>query len=81
MARGWESKDVEAQLEARESERARAAKARQVAEQNEHERRRESLLLSRIRVTRDLEAAQHPRHKQQIQAALTHLESELAKLA
>ena len=77
MARGWESKDVESQVERAETER-RARAARRVAADDT---RRESLLLTRVRVQRDLDAAKHPRHREQVAAALRHLDEQLAQLA
>jgi hypothetical protein len=74
MARGWESKDVESQQELRQSRTTAAAP------KSEADSKRASLLLSRVRVEHDLEAARHPRHREQLRAALAHLEAELAKL-
>jgi hypothetical protein len=42
--------------------------------------KRKSLLVSRKRVAGELEATQHPRRKEQLQAALDHLDRELAQL-
>lgn len=43
-------------------------------------RKREDLMLSRTRVLHDIEAARNPRYKQMLNAALAHLEHELARL-
>jgi len=43
-------------------------------------RERESLELSRTRVLKDLESATHPRRREQLQAALHHLDQKLAAL-
>ena len=80
MARGWESKDVEAQLEERESARAEAAAPKLTAEQQEAARRRAALGLDRIRIERELALATHPRRRAQLEAALAHLDAELAKI-
>ena len=77
MARGWESKSVESQMEAAEARQAAARQATQSEEEIRQRRERESLELSRKRVLQDLAAARHPRHRQQLQAALAHLESRL----
>ena len=80
MARGWESKSVESQIEAAESRRV-AARAKQItALEAELIKKRESLLLSRTRVLRDIEAAQNPRYRQILQAALKHLDDKLTEL-
>ncbi|MEZ5353351.1 MAG: hypothetical protein R2762_12000 [Bryobacteraceae bacterium] len=80
MARGWESKDVESQQELREAERRARAEAPVSAEEAERRQKRASLELSRARVAADLDRARHPRHKAQLQAALAHLDGELAGL-
>jgi hypothetical protein len=77
MARGWESKSVESQMEAAEARQAAALKITQSEEEIRRMRERESLELSRKRVLQDLEAATHPRHRQQLKAALAHLETRL----
>jgi hypothetical protein len=79
MARGWESKSVESQMEAAESRQA-ALKVIHSEEEIRQIRERESLELSRKRVLQDLEAARHPRHRQQLEAALAHLENRLKQL-
>ena len=81
MSRGWESKDVESQIDSAEADRRRKAAAPvRTAEQLAFDAKRESLELSRQRVLRDMEAARHPRHKEQLKRALAHLDGELAKL-
>lgn len=80
MARGWESKAVEAQIETAGDENHVADKERLSPEQAALLRRREGLLLSRSRVLHDLEAARNPRYRDILLDALRHLESELAGL-
>jgi hypothetical protein len=80
MARGWESKDVEGQIEASAKARHRHADQKPDSGQAEQRRRRESLLLSRSRVLHDLEEARNPRYRTMLSAALTHLDHELAGL-
>lgn len=78
MARGWESKSVESQ----QSEPDLAQdKRRLTAEQAERARKRESLELSRSRVTRELETATSDVHRTALQNALRYLDEEIAKLA
>jgi hypothetical protein len=81
MARGWESKSVEAQTEAAEAGRA-AVRVRTAppAESLELIRKRESLLLSRTRVTREMEAAQNPRYRTLLEKSLRELNAQLAAL-
>jgi hypothetical protein len=81
MARGWESKSVESQTEAAEAGRA-AVRVRKTApaEPLELIRKRESLLLSRTRVTREMEAAQNPRYRTLLEKSLRDLNAQLAAL-
>ena len=84
MARGWESKSVEAQTE--EAAARRSARTthyrRQPKPDDQQERdlivRRESILLSRVRVVRELENAQNPRYKAQLSKALADLDAQLS---
>ena len=81
MARGWESKSIESQLEAAESRRNAARVAPTDPAERERMRQRESLLLSRTRILHDLEAAQNPRHREVLRAALKHLDDKLGELS
>jgi hypothetical protein len=81
MARGWESKSVELQIDAAESRHALAQQRKQSPEELRLQHERESLELSRTRVLRDLETARHPRHREQLAAALAHLEHQIEKLS
>jgi hypothetical protein len=80
MARGWESKSVESQIEAAESRRKSPDASDISPEDVEKQRQRESLQLSRVRVMRDLEASTHPRYQESLRAALRHLDEKLAEL-
>jgi hypothetical protein len=80
MSRGWESKDVESQQEEAASRRAAARQTPLSAEQVRLQTERNSLELSRTRVLKDLAAATHPRRREQLEAALKHLDRKLAEL-
>jgi hypothetical protein len=80
MARGWESKSIESQVEAAESRRESRQGPQITAAEAEKIRRRESLLLSRTRVLRDLQEAQNERYRDTLSAALKHLDEKLAEL-
>jgi hypothetical protein len=80
MSRGWESKSVESQMEEAASRRAAPKQTPPTPEQLRIGSERESLELSRKRVLNDLEAATHPRRREQLAAALRHLEQKLAAL-
>jgi len=80
MARGWESKSVEDQVQNSQTKTS-DKRTRQIAPSElETHRRREVLLLSRVRVQRDLEASQNPRYRDQLSRALADIESRLAAL-
>jgi hypothetical protein len=77
MARGWESKSVESQIEdADRSDRIEPL----TPEQREIRRKRESLELSRRRVLHDLEAAGSPVRRASLEHALAFLDEEIGKL-
>lgn len=75
MARGWESKSVESQQDETPSER----RARVSAEEVEQRSKRESLELSRTRVTRELQTARSEVHRTALENALRFLDDELRK--
>ena len=87
MARGWESKDVESQVEETRSEKAAtlekpasAEKLPKTPEQMEKDRERQGLELSKKHVLADLETATHPNHRKTLEAALAHLEAKIESL-
>lgn len=81
MARGWESKSVESQIESVQDKRATAAAAAGAAmEELNTLRERERLEHSRVRVLNDLHAATNPRYKAMLQASLEFLDQKLASL-
>ncbi len=82
MSRGWESKDVESRQEMAAAEAE--AKLRRVSETpGEAAKRvkRESLLLDRTRIERELGNARHERHRDMLRQALRHLDEKLSELA
>ena len=81
MARGWESKSVEAQIDMAGT-RSAAAQAKVLSQETlDLIRKKESLLMSRTRVVRDLENAQNPRYKAVLSKALADLDAQLTTLA
>jgi len=79
VARGWESKSVEEQIEAAR-ERHGESKPRLSPEQAEAARKRDSLLLQRTRVMRDLENCQDERYRKTLSDGLAYLETQLTAL-
>jgi hypothetical protein len=81
MARGWESKAVEAQMEEAEK---RALRGKPLSELTPEERARrdrlESLRLSRARTLAQLESATRPAHRAMLQRTLRSLEAEIEEL-
>lgn len=80
MARGWESKSVEDQVQQSQS-KTKEQNPPSSPQDPDVNRRREVLLLSRKRVERELESSQNPRYKEQLTRALTDLDAQLASLA
>ena len=80
MARGWESKSVEAQIDMAESKHSSVNHQEAIDPQKlEAVRKRENLLLSRTRVMRELDSAQNPRYKGILSKALADLGAQLAR--
>ena len=81
MARGWESKSVEAQIDEAGHHRSAILENTPSPEQLELIRKRETIVLSRTRVVRELEAAKNPRYKAVLSKALADLEAQLSTFA
>ena len=80
MARGWESKAVEGQVQERESKEDRKNKKQVSQDEVEVRRQRGILMLSRARVEIQLQGAEAPRYRDQLTRALADIDSQLAKL-
>jgi hypothetical protein len=81
MARGWESKSVEAQIDMAE-DRSAVARAKVLSDVSlDLLRKKENILMSRTRVVRDLENAQNPRYRAVLGKALRDLDAQLSTLA
>jgi hypothetical protein len=78
MARGWESKAVESQIEAARSDQAVSSKERLSPEEADAHRKKETLLLARTRLLQQLQSSQSPRHREMMEGALADLEKLLA---
>jgi hypothetical protein len=81
MARGWESKDVESQVEATQAPKEKSGSGPKSPEQLKREQDRKDLQLSRTRIANDLATATHPNHRKSIEAALAHLDKKIADLS
>ena len=78
MARGWESKAVEAQIESAAA--PSRAKVELTPAQLEAARKVDSLLLHRTRVLRDLENCREDRYRKTLTDGLSYLEAQLIEL-
>jgi len=78
MARGWESKSVEQQQEARQEQTTpgRVLSAEEIARR----RKKQTLTLARQQVLQQLQVASNPRHREMLEKALSHLDGQLAAL-
>lgn len=78
MARGWESKSVESQIETDvRADRGQAL----TSEQRENRRKRESLELSRRRVLQEMETTRSDVRRASLAQALAFLEEEIGKVS
>jgi len=77
MARGWESKSVEQQQEEM-SEQRETFRAPISPDEQQRNRKRDGLLLSRRRLAQQLQAASNPRHRQMLEQAIAELDSQLS---
>jgi hypothetical protein len=83
MARGWESKSIEAQIDEAAVHHHRSAVLENAIapETLELIRKKETILLSRTRVVREMETAQNPRYVAVLEKALADLDAQLSALA
>lgn len=80
MARGWESKAVESQIEAAENRNANRARIAHNQEKLNRQRERESVELSRTRVMQDLASAVNPNYRELLKRSLQYLDEKLRAL-
>jgi hypothetical protein len=80
MARGFESKSVEAQQEEAARGRKSLSGPPPSAEQRARQERRQTLELSRKRAKSDLGRAAAPAHRRMLEQALEALDAQLAEL-
>lgn len=78
MARGWESKSVEAQLDEAEASRQSERKEALTPEEAEKLRQRELLAMSRQRIAQLISTATNERYRKLLQQELAALDQKLA---
>ena len=82
MARGWESKDVQAQVaESTQTKKALSGREKKTREQHLREQAVRDLQLSRIRISNDLANATNANHRKSLEAALAHLDQKISELS
>ena len=80
MARGWESKSVEAQIEESVSEPSRSATPTVSAEELQSKSKKKDLMLSRKRVLQELERSTSERYSELLRRTLVALEAQIAAI-
>jgi hypothetical protein len=80
MARGWESKSIEEQIDLTRAEKDINSKPRLTDVELQRKARRRGFLTSRARILRDLEAAKEGRYRDMLERSLAHVEEELRRL-
>lgn len=79
MARGWESKSIEEQIESARTEKSVEHGRQLTPEEAERQRKRELLVLSRKHVEAQLAASKHPRHREMLEKALREIEQQIGR--
>jgi hypothetical protein len=80
MAKGWESKSVEDQIQNSDARDSGMGRPQLTPAEAEMRRRRNLLLLSRTRVQADLSAATDQRYRDQLSRALADIEAQISAL-
>ncbi len=80
MARGWESKSVESQMESKQDSPAQSSSQPATDDAKRKQRERQGLLLSRTYVLRQIESSSNERYTQSLRQALSEIERKLARL-
>jgi hypothetical protein len=80
MARGWESKSVEDQMDTAKADRDAQVKPRLSAEDRERYTRTQSLRLSRARIVGLMKSTRSDRYRAQLKRTLEELDVQLREL-
>ena len=80
MARGWESKSVESQMESAQDGASQSSRQAATEDAKKAQRERQGLLLSRTYVLRQIESSSNERYTQSLRQALSEIERKLARL-
>ena len=80
MARGWESKSVEDQMDNAKADRDAQVKPRLSVEDRERHTRAQSLRLSRARIVGLMDSTRSERYRAQLERTLEELDAQLREL-
>jgi len=80
MAKGWESKAVESQVQEFEEREHGNSKKQLSATELESQRRKKVLFLSRTRVQDELQRSENPRYREQLTRALADIDAQLSAM-
>ena len=80
MARGWESKSVESQIDAAEREKPRDPETAIASAELESRRARAGLVLTRTYLLRQVGAATNERYKESLRLALADIDQKIQQL-
>lgn len=80
MARGWESKSIESQIDEAQAKKEARSKRALTVEEADRLQRKEALLSERARLVREMERAYMRRHLVILERGLAYINSELEKL-
>jgi hypothetical protein len=80
MARGWESKSIEDQIDSREADIRDRKRRRTAPVDAERDARRQTLQLARSRALQELQVACDKRHRALLEQTIEHLDAELSRL-
>ena len=84
MARGWESKSIEEQIEASRRkdslDKSRVRLAKRDSRAGRDSSQKTSLLLARTRVLKDIETTENERYRQHLQMTLAAIEKQLVEI-
>jgi Ribonuclease G/E len=80
MARGWESKSVESQIESAESRKQDRLRQKLSPEQQEKLSQRGLLELSRVRLQHQIQESTNERYRRMLTQALVDVDQKLAEL-
>ncbi len=81
MARGWESKSVESQIESAKDGGSQSSLGPATESAKKTARERQGLLLSRAYVLHQIEASSNERYTESLRQALRDIDDKLAQLA